>query len=78
MSIETPQLVVSDSVIWLSVSAGCAPGSSRLRVGVGQTRMTMRLQGAEIAISSRYAHVYVDDGGWRLLSAQGTPEDNQG
>jgi len=40
--------------------------------------MTMRLQGAEIAISSRYAHVYVDDGGWRLLSAQGTPEDNQG
>jgi len=30
---ETPQLVVSASVIWLSVSARCAPGSSRIGVG---------------------------------------------
>ena len=32
---ETPRLVVSGSVIWLSVSCSLRPGSSRLRVGVG-------------------------------------------
>ncbi|HEY5990121.1 MAG TPA: nuclear transport factor 2 family protein [Streptosporangiaceae bacterium] len=53
-------------------------GRAGLAVVVGRTRMTMRFQGAEASVGSRYTHVYVEDGGWRLLSAQGTRENNQG
>ncbi|GIH20576.1 nuclear transport factor 2 family protein [Rugosimonospora africana] len=42
-------------------------------VVVGRTAMRGSFQGAEFAAASRYTHVYVDDGGWRLASAQGTP-----
>lgn len=46
-----------------------------LRVITGRTRMTMRLGADEQVAASRYTHVFVeDDGRWRLLSAQGTPE----
>lgn len=46
-----------------------------LCVITGRTRMTMRFQGAEITVASRYTHVFVDeDGRWRLLAGQGTPE----
>jgi hypothetical protein len=42
-------------------------------VVVGRTAMRGSFQGAEFVAASRYTHVYVDDGGWRLASAQGTP-----
>jgi hypothetical protein len=44
---------------------------------VGQTRMTMRFQGAEVTTSSRYTHVFIaasNGDRWRLLAAQGTPD----
>jgi ketosteroid isomerase-like protein len=44
-------------------------------VVLGRTRMTMRFQGAELTVPSRYTHVWSEDGGrWRLLAAQGTRE----
>jgi ketosteroid isomerase-like protein len=44
-------------------------------VVLGRTRMTMRFQGAELSVPSRYTHVWADDGdGWRLIAAQGTRE----
>jgi ketosteroid isomerase-like protein len=42
-------------------------------VVVGMTTMHGRFEGTEFTAASRYTHVYVDDGGWRLASAQGTP-----
>ncbi len=42
-------------------------------VVVGRTAMRGSFQGAEFVVASRYTHVYVEDGGWRLASAQGTP-----
>lgn len=40
----------------------------------GQTRMKGRYGGASFSPHSRYTHVYVSGaGGWRLVSAQGTP-----
>jgi ketosteroid isomerase-like protein len=44
----------------------------------GRTEMSGEFAGAPFAASSRYTHVYVrledddDDGGWRLVAAQGT------
>jgi ketosteroid isomerase-like protein len=42
-------------------------------VVVGRTAMRGSFQGAGFAAASRYTHVYVRAGGWRLASAQGTP-----
>lgn len=43
-------------------------------VVVGRTRMVIQHPGGEVTVSSRYTHVFVrDGGGWRLMSAQGTP-----
>jgi len=42
-------------------------------VVTGQTRMQGRYGEQQFAVHSRYTHVYVPlDGGWRLVSAQGT------
>ena len=43
-------------------------------VVTGQTRMKGRYGGDSFSAHSRYTHVYVRGaGGWRLVSAQGTP-----
>ena len=43
-------------------------------VVTGQTRMTGQYGGASFSTHSRYTHVYVHGaGGWRLVTAQGTP-----
>jgi ketosteroid isomerase-like protein len=42
-------------------------------VVVGRTAMRGSFRGAEFGVASRYTHVYVDDGGWRMVNAQGTP-----
>ena len=52
--------------------------SVRLRdsaaVVAGRTRMVMCYRGDEVAVQSRYTHVYARESGrWRLMSAQGTP-----
>ena len=52
--------------------------SVRLRdsaaVVAGRTRMVVRYRGDEVAVQSRYTHVYTrENGRWRLMSAQGTP-----
>ena len=52
--------------------------SVRLRdsaaVVAGRTRMAICYQGDEVAVQSRYTHVYARDNcRWRLMSAQGTP-----
>jgi len=40
----------------------------------GRTRMSIRFQGAEMEVHSRYTHVYiVQHGYWRLITGQGTP-----
>jgi ketosteroid isomerase-like protein len=41
----------------------------------GRTRLRGSLTGRSFASSSRYTHVFVEDGDrtWRLVSAQGTP-----
>jgi ketosteroid isomerase-like protein len=50
----------------------------RAAVVVGRTRMRMRYLGQEATASSRYTHVFRQDGnGWRLWSAQGTPIPEQ-
>jgi ketosteroid isomerase-like protein len=45
-------------------------------VVLGRTRMTMRFQGQELTVPSRYTHVWSSEDGdrWRLFAAQGTPE----
>ena len=41
---------------------------------IGRTAMAGRMGDAPFAAKSRYTHVFVvDDGRWRLASAQGTP-----
>jgi hypothetical protein len=46
-------------------------------VVVGRTRMTMRANGNQLIVSSRYTHVYVaDQERWQLIAAQGTQEGN--
>src|SRR5437763_785641 len=41
---------------------------------IGRTRMSGRFEDQPWSASSRYIHVFVDDGGdWRMASAQGTP-----
>jgi GNAT superfamily N-acetyltransferase len=52
--------------------------SVRLRppvaVVTGRTRMVLCYQGNEVTAHSRYTHVHArENGGWRLMSAQGTP-----
>jgi ribosomal protein S18 acetylase RimI-like enzyme len=43
-------------------------------VVAGRTRMVMSYRGDEVAVQSRYTHAYArENGGWRLMSAQGTP-----
>ena len=40
---------------------------------VGRTEMSGRYSGQPFRVSSRYTHVFVDDGGhWRMVAAQGT------
>lgn len=41
-------------------------------VVVGRTQMAGDFGGTAFTASSRYTHVFVKDGGWRLASAQGT------
>lgn len=49
-----------------------SPGSTA--VVVGRTHMRMQFMESEVSAASRYTHVYVEmNGGWRLVSAQGTP-----
>jgi ketosteroid isomerase-like protein len=47
------------------------PGTA---VVTGRTRIRGRLGGAPFEVASRYVHVYVmQQGSWRMVSAQGTP-----
>jgi ketosteroid isomerase-like protein len=39
---------------------------------VGRTRMTGRFEGQSFELNSRYTHVFVKHGSWRLAAAQGT------
>jgi ketosteroid isomerase-like protein len=49
-------------------------GRDDVAVLVGRTRMRMNFLGNEASVSSRYTHVFVQEGDrWRLMSAQGTP-----
>jgi ketosteroid isomerase-like protein len=56
------------------------PAEKRVRVhgtaGIvtGRTAMSGRMEGDAFAVRSRYTHVFVvEEGRWRLVSAQGTP-----
>jgi ketosteroid isomerase-like protein len=70
--------VGSGQLQFLEVLRDPSEASVRHRGGsavvVGRTRMTMRFGEAETTVDSRYTHVFVaEPGGWRLMSAQGTP-----
>jgi hypothetical protein len=72
-------LVGSAELVFVDIARDSAQASVRHRAGVavvvGRTRMTMRAQGDELTVHSRYTHVYVaDQQQWRLLAAQGTQE----
>lgn len=56
------------------------PAGTRVRfyqttaVVTGRTQMSGRFEETPFTVSSRYTHVYVvEDGKWRLATAQGTP-----
>lgn len=41
---------------------------------LGRTSMLIRMGDVSIMASSRYTHVFIEDGGrWRIVAAQGTP-----
>jgi hypothetical protein len=74
-------LVGSRELEFVDIVHDAAQASVRHRPGlavvVGRTRMTVRAQGNEFTVRSRYTHVYVADRKqWRLLAAQGTRETN--
>jgi Domain of unknown function (DUF4440) len=76
-------LVSEARLEFLEIARDPADVSVRQRAGlgvvVGRTRMTIRAEGVQVTANSRYTHVFVaDDGGWRLLSAQGTPVTGAG
>src|SRR5207253_7318077 len=47
-------------------------------VVVGCTEMRMRFEQTVVSVHSRYTHIYVEDqGGWRMVSAQGTQRSEE-
>src|SRR3954453_9258500 len=72
-------VIASGDLEFLEVARNEAETLVRHRPGVavvlGRTRMTMRFQGAELTVPSRYTHVWSEEGDrWRLFAAQGTRE----
>lgn len=72
-------VIASGDLEFVEVVRNEADALVRHRPGVavvlGRTRMTMRFQGEEGAVPSRYTHVWSEDRGrWRLFAAQGTRE----
>jgi ketosteroid isomerase-like protein len=72
-------VIASGDLEFLEVARNEAETLVRHRPGVavvlGRTRMTMRFQGAELTVPSRYTHVWSEESDrWRLFAAQGTRE----
>lgn len=72
-------VVASGDLEFVEVERDEGDVTVRRRPGVaivlGRTRMTMRFQGEQVTVPSRYTHVWADEGGsWRLVAAQGTRE----
>jgi ketosteroid isomerase-like protein len=72
-------VIASGDLEFVEVTRNEAETLVRHRPGVavvlGRTRMTMRFQGAELTVPSRYTHVWAEESDrWRLFAAQGTRE----
>jgi ketosteroid isomerase-like protein len=77
---ETPKAMLIQAVAGgLAKFGEITPIEARVRrygnaaVVTGRTEMRVLMGDTPFAASSRYTHVYIEDGGhWRLVSAQGT------
>ncbi|HME74045.1 MAG TPA: nuclear transport factor 2 family protein [Myxococcota bacterium] len=73
------RLIASRGVVFDSIET--VPDQALVRfyegvgVVIGSTSMRLVLDSGPLSVRSRYTHVFVkdQDGGWQLVSAQGTP-----